>query len=198
VQGVSGLESGITYGIFPVPPQYSDHHDPERSGSILYSIAVHGSHRDELDFIDGYWIASTIIPKACYSNGKKVPQEMFEKISQDLSETRLALLRERRQCWCRLTDIERNVRAQNATLIQNNQEPSTYLLRFERCPLQHFRLMGSHYFPRRLPEGERCVLIDRDDRLGAKDVVKLRVATRFARICEQHSLSSRRLMRYPT
>jgi NAD(P)-dependent dehydrogenase (short-subunit alcohol dehydrogenase family) len=91
-QGTHGLESGVTYGIFPIPPQYRDIEDLERSGSILYSVAHHGSSCDELDYMDAYAVAFTKIPKAFYSNGKQVPEEMLEKIRQGLSEARLARL----------------------------------------------------------------------------------------------------------
>jgi hypothetical protein len=92
VQGeAAGLESGAAYAIFPLPPEQRDPDDPERSGSILYSVALHGAGHDELDY-DAVRLALTEIRKAWYSSGKQVPEDRLEKIRRGLAEARLAIL----------------------------------------------------------------------------------------------------------
>jgi NAD(P)-dependent dehydrogenase (short-subunit alcohol dehydrogenase family) len=93
--GAGGLEAGATYAIFPLPPEYRDPADLERSGSILYSVTLHGGDHDELDF-DAIRTALTKISKACYSNGKQVSEDMLGKIRQGLTEARLAVVQAQR------------------------------------------------------------------------------------------------------
>jgi hypothetical protein len=87
--GPTVLESGITYAIFPIPPQYYDAEDPCGSGSIAYAVGLHGGDHDNLDG-DAHRVALTKISKAYYSNGKEVPHEMLDRIRMGLVEARLA------------------------------------------------------------------------------------------------------------
>jgi NAD(P)-dependent dehydrogenase (short-subunit alcohol dehydrogenase family) len=90
-RGETGFESGATYNVFPVPPQFRDADDPDGSGSVAYPAALHGGDVDEVGW-DGIRLALTRISKAWYSSGKDVPEDMLEKIRRGLAESRLAAL----------------------------------------------------------------------------------------------------------
>jgi NAD(P)-dependent dehydrogenase (short-subunit alcohol dehydrogenase family) len=84
-----GFESGASYCMFPIPPQYRDEKDPERTGSILYNATVHGASMDGLD-MDGLRAAMAKITTAHYSNGKRVPEPTLRKIIAGMKEARLS------------------------------------------------------------------------------------------------------------
>jgi NAD(P)-dependent dehydrogenase (short-subunit alcohol dehydrogenase family) len=83
---VEGLESGVSYCMFPIPLKYRDEDDPDRTGSILYSAAaVHGADQDGLDY-DETKLALTKISRAWYSSGKAVPEPTLRKIVEGMVE----------------------------------------------------------------------------------------------------------------
>jgi NAD(P)-dependent dehydrogenase (short-subunit alcohol dehydrogenase family) len=88
---VEGLDSGVSYCVFPIPEEYRDKEDREHTGSILYSAAaVHGADQDGLDY-DETRLALTKISKAWYSNGKMVPEPTLRKIVEGMVEARQRL-----------------------------------------------------------------------------------------------------------
>jgi uncharacterized oxidoreductase len=85
---VEGLESGNSYGVFPIPAQYRDEEDVERTGSVLYSLsAVHGADLDGTDY-DATRLALTKLRKAYYANGTRVPDSTLRKIVEGIEEAR--------------------------------------------------------------------------------------------------------------
>ena len=91
MQEKDGLESGASYCIFPIPPQYRDEKDPEQTGSVLYNATAHGSDMDGLR-VDDLRVAMTKITNAYYSNGKKVPERTLRKIVAGIEEIRNSTL----------------------------------------------------------------------------------------------------------
>jgi hypothetical protein len=83
-----GLESGISYGVFPIPAQCRDEDDSERTGSVLYSLSeVHGADLDGTGY-DATRLALTKLRKVYYSNGTRVPDSTLRKIMEGIEEAR--------------------------------------------------------------------------------------------------------------